>query len=347
MKKLNRKQKTTVINVVVIALILCGMAWVGSLFIHIGSLEFTDNAQIRQDIVPVDSRVQGFVKDVRFEDFQHVSKGDTLMLIENVDYQLYVAQAEANYQNAIAGKSAMGATIETTSNNISVSDAGLEEVRIRLSNAEKEYNRYKQLLANESVTRQQFENIETQYNALKANYEMLQRQQNTTRLVKSEQKQRFDQSLAGIKVAEAALKLARLNLSYTAVLAPCDGFTSRKNIYTGTLIRPGQNIVSIVSDDSRWVVANFRERQMKNIKIGSMVKITVDAVPDIVFKGEVSAISNATGSQYSIVPQDNATGNFVKVEQRIPVKITFTSENNNDDLLKLGSGMNVECKIVQ
>lgn len=347
MRTTSRKQRVFITNVIVIALILCGLAWIFSLFIHVGSLEYTNNAQVYQDIVPVNCRIQGFVKDVRFEEFEHVNKGDTLLIIEDVDYKLYVAQAEANYQNVIAGKQVMGTSVETMQNNISVSDAGLEEARIRLANIEKEYNRYKQLLKSESVTLQQYENVETQYNAMKANYEMQKRQQKSAILIKSEQAQRLDQSEASISVAEAALRLAHLNLSYTIITSPCDGYTSHKDIYAGMLIQPGQNVVSIVNNNKSWVIANFRERQMKNIKLGSDVKITVDAIPDIVFNGKVSAISNATGAQYSIVPQNNATGNFVKVEQRIPVKISFTTENKAENLSKLCSGMNVECNIVK
>lgn len=346
MKKLSKKQQTLTINIVVIALILCGIGWICSFFIHIGSLEYTDNAQVYKDIIPVNSRIQGFVKDVRFGEFQYVHKGDTLVLIEDAEYKLHEAQAEANFQNALVAKSAMGTTIKTTQNNISVSDAGLEEARVLLQNTEKEYNRYKKLLQNEAVTRQQFDVIETQYNAQKAKYEMLQRQQKTTQLVESEQTQRLNQNQAAIAVAEAALELARLNLSYTVITSPCDGYTSRKTINVGELIQPGQNIVSVVDNRNCWVIANFRERQMKDIEIGSKVEMSVDAIPDVVFKGTVSTISNATGSMYSIVPQDNSVGNFVKVEQRIPVRIDFNSHNEKE-LSLLSSGMNVECKIVK
>lgn len=347
MKKLNRKQRTLAINIVVIALILCGIGWICSFFIHIGSLEHTNNAQIFQDIVPINSRIQGFAKEVRFDEFQFVHKGDTLLLIEDAEYRLQLAQAEANYQNTLAAKTAMGTTIKTTQNNISVSDAGLEEARILLSNLEKEYHRYQKLLNSESVTQQQFEAVETQYNAQKAKYEMLQRQQYSTRLVESEQTERLNQNQAAISVAEAALELARLNLSYTVIVSPCDGFTSMKKVNVGELIQPGQKIISIVDNKNTWVIANFRERQMNHIEIGSPVEMEVDAIPDVVFKGTVSAISNATGSRYSIVPQDNSVGNFVKVEQRIPVRIDFSADNQNGFLSKLCSGMNVECDIVK
>lgn len=344
---MNKKQKRILANVMIIALILGGVAWICSMFIHLGNVEFTSNAQVRQHIAPVNSKVQGFIKEIRFDEFQHVKKGDTLILIEDAEFLLQLAQAEANYRNATASKSAMNAGIETTQNNIAVSDAGLKEAKIRLDNAEKEYNRYKKLLESESVTQQQYDAVETQYESMKAYYEVLQRKQQTTRLVKSEQTTRLDQNDAGIALAEAALNLAELNLSYTVITSPCDGFTSRKEIHKGELIQPGRVLLSIVSDEEYWIIANYREKQLKNIKIGSNVDIQVDAIPDVKFKGVVTAISRATGSMYSVVPQDNSTGNFVKVEQRVPVKIAFSDDNDKKSMQLLRSGLNVECKVLR
>ena len=343
---MERKKRTRVVNIITIALILCGIVWIVSIFWHPFSKAYTENAQIRQDIVLINSRVQGFCKEVRFDEFQYVHKGDTLMIIEDAEYRLQLAQAEASYASACVAKGAMNTSIKTTKNNISVNDAGLAELKVRLDNAEKEYNRYKKLLASESVTKQQFENVETQYEALKAKYEMMQRQKQSTQLVATEQTQRLDQNQAAINVAEAQLDLARLNLSYTVILAPCDGYTTRKTINEGELIYPGQHLVGVVNNETSWVVANFRERQLKHIAEGGEVKIKVDALPGVKLHGVIQSISNATGDQYSLVPQDNSIGNFVKVEQYIPVKIALPADKNNaDDLRRLKSGMNVSCTV--
>jgi membrane fusion protein (multidrug efflux system) len=341
---MNKKQKKITANIIVIALILCGVAWIASLFIHIGGA-YTNNAQVRQDIVPVSSRVQGFIKTVYFDEFQHVRKGDTLLLIEDSEFRLRLAQAEADYQNALAGKSAMGTSISTTQNNLSVSDAGIEEAGILLQNAEKDYLRYKKLLSEESVTQQQYDAVKTNYDALKAKCEILVRQKHSTALVKDEQTQRLNQNEAAIAVALAAIDLAKLNLSYTVIIAPCDGFTSRKTIQEGELVMPGNHLLAIENDEAKWVIANYRETQRKHIHIGSKVDIYIDAFPDYTFEGEVAAISNATGAQYSPVAPDNSAGNFVKVEQRIPVKIIFTGNNDGELLSLLGAGLNGECKI--
>lgn len=250
---MNKKKEKIIANVVIVAFIVCGICWIASSFIHIGG-EYTNNAQIRQDIVAVTAHVQGVVKETRFEEFQYVQRGDTLVIIEDSEYRLRLAQAKVDYQNALAGKTAMATDL-----------------------------------------------------------------------------------------AKAVLDLAEQNLSYTVVLAPCNGIMSRKDIQVCELISPGKSLFSVVDNSRKWIVANYRETQRKNIHIGDKVEISVDAFPNVVFEGKVEAIANATGSQFSA---DNSVGNFVKVEQRIPVKIVFTRNNDLNLLEQLGTGMNVECKIL-
>lgn len=342
---MDKKQKRLAANIIIIAFILVGICWIASLFVHIGG-EYTGNAQVRANIVPVAARVQGYINDIRFEEFQRVQRGDTLVVIEDSEYRLRLAQAEADYENALVGKSAMETGITTIENNLSVSDAALDEVEILMRNAEADYNRYKVLLENRAVTRQQFDGIKTKFEALKAKVETMKRQRRSTALVKSEQTQRLEQNALRIEVAEAALELARLNLSYTIITAPCSGTMSRKNIQEGELVMPGKPLFAIVDESRRWVVANFRETQRRNISVGATVEIKVDAFPDATFEGRVEAIADATGAQFSISSPDNSTGNFVKVEQRIPVKILFTANNDREQLAQLASGMNVECKVL-
>lgn len=342
---MDRRTKKIIINSIIIAIIAVGLIWVCSRFVHLGRVEYTDNAQVRRLIVPVNSRVQGFVKKVCFEEYQHVRKGDTLVILEDAEFRLHVAQAEANRLSSLAGKSAMGTTISTTSNDLHVSDAGIEEVHIRLLNAEKDYQRYRALLEKDAVTPQQFDNVRTNYEALKAQYERLVRQKQSTALIKQEQTQRMDQNEAAIAVADAELDLARLNLSYTIITAPCDGVTSRKTLQVGQLVQPGQTLLSVVDDDEVWVIANYKETQTAHIAEGMPVDITVDAIPGVTYRGKVQALSQATGAQYALVPQDNSAGNFVKVEQRVPVKIIFTEENDREAMMKLRAGLNVECEV--
>lgn len=340
-------KKLIAANAVVITLIVCGIAWIGTMFVHVGRNPYTDNAQIHRDIVPVHSRVQGFVKEVRFEEFTRVERGDTLLIIEDAEYRLRFAQADANYQNALTAKSAMGTMIRTTQNNIEVASSTLSEIEVQLRLAETNYLRYKNLLEARSVTRQEFDVVKAHYEALQAKHETILRQQQSTVLIKDEQSQRIGQNDAQIAVAKAALELAALNLGYTVITAPCSGYTTRKRVNEGEMMQLGREVVSIVSDEGCWVVANYRERQLRAIEVGAEAEILVDAVEGYTFRGEVEAISDATASEYSPVKQNNAAGNFVKVEQRVPVKIRFSEENDPARLNLLRSGLNVECRVLR
>lgn len=331
-------------NILILCFLVGGLVYVCSRFIHLGNVEYTDNAQVRQRITPVNTRVQGFIKKICFEEFQPVKKGDTLLIIEDAEFKLRVAQAEADLSNALAGRSVTTAGIETTQSNIGVSDASIEEVKVTMENARRELQRYEKLLKEDAVTRQQYDNIKTAYEAAKARYQQASRAKRSTSLVKNEQTHRLGQNEAAVKLAKANLDLARLNLSYTVITATCDGITGRKNIHEGQLVQPGQAMVDIVDGTDLWVVANYRETQLPNIHEGAEVTMTADAVPGVKYKGVVESISEATGAAFSLIPQDNATGNFVKVEQRIPVRIRLKG-NSEADMKKLRAGFNVECKV--
>ena len=315
---MNHQTKRVLRNVPVVLIIVGSLLWVLAHFIHWGSVEWTDNAQVRRNIVPVNARIQGYVKEVRFDDFQEVKKGDTLVIIESDEYQLRVTQADASLERAQVGDEAMGTTISTTQNNISVSDAAIEELRVRLEQARKDFERYEQLYQQKAVTRQQYEHAKTDYESTRARYDVLQRQKQTTRLVKEEQTQRRGQNRSDIAVAEAQCDLARLNLSYTVITAPCDGFTSKRTIQPGQLVQPGQNLLSVVESEKVWVIANYKETQTANIREGMPVKVKVDAVPDVTFQGEVETLAEATGAQFAPIPTDNAAGNFIKMSSASP-----------------------------
>ena len=155
----------------------------------------------------------------------------------------------------------------------------------------------------------------------------------------------FSLNEAEIKRAENALAMAKLNLSYTVITAPHDGIMGRRTINIGQLLNPSQQVATIVDSKNIWVTANYREKQMENVKIGGLAKIKVDALGGKVFEGKITAISGATGAKYSAVPLDNSTGNFVKVQQRLPVRIEFTKENKPEDLEQLRAGMNLEVTL--
>lgn len=336
--------KKYVYNIVVIVLIAVGAIVVILNFSHFGNVEFTDNARVRQHITPQNTRVQGFIKEVRFEEFQKVKKGDTLVVIEDTEFRLRLAQAEADLARMEESSKATGTSIATTDAGIRVTNAGIEEARVNLENAKREDKRFEALLKNDAVTQQQYDNVHTAYLSAKARYEQVAHSRATQTSVKTEQGHHLSASICSLRLAKAAVELARLNLSYCYIIATCDGVVGTKDIEEGMLVQPGQTMVNIVSSNSKWVEANYKESQLPDIHEGSEVEITADAVPGIVYKGRVERISKATGSAFSLVPIDNATGNFVKVEQRVTVRISLDG-NKPEDLAKLHAGYNVECRV--
>lgn len=340
---ITRKVRKILYNTIILLLLAGGIVYVCSRFIHPG-VEYTDNAQVRQHITPVNTRVQGFIRKICFREYQRVHKGDTLLILEDAEYRLQLAQAEANLANARSGKQVTSAGMATTSNNLHVDDAGIEEARVQLANARREATRYRKLLEKDAVTRQQYDRVQTAAQAAQARYDQLLRAKHSTSLTRHQQARHLEQNQAAIRLAEAAVDLARLNLSYTVIVATCDGVTGRKDIHEGQLVQPGQTMVEIVDATDLWVIANYRETQMPHIHEGAPVEVQADAVPGVTFRGTVESISDATGAAFSILPQDNATGNFVKVEQRVPVRISL--RDNDPKLLQLlRAGFNVECSV--
>ena len=354
-----KKQILRAYNIAVIALLVLGVIYVCSRFVHLGSAEFTDNAMVHRNLTPVNTRVQGFIKEIRFNEFQHVKKGDTLVVIDDAEYRLALAQAEAGLKGQKSGSGAVTASLGTTRRNvsvasagISVANAGIAEAKEGMDNARRDYDRFSALLAKGAVTQQQFDNAKTRFEqahsrwlAARARMEHAAASRNATASLTGEQSQRLGQSRAGESVAEAQIRLAELNLGYTVITAPCDGYVGRKNIHTGQLVQPGQLLVDIVDDSQVWVIANYRESQLRRIRVGAEASFECDAVPGTTYKGRVVAISAASGADMDHIPVDNATGNFVKVEQRVPVRIELVPGNKADDVKRLRSGLNVEARV--
>ena len=222
--------KKYVYNTVVIVLIAVGAIVVILNFSHFGNVEFTDNARVRQHITPQNTRVQGFIKEVRFEEFQKVKKGDTLVVIEDAEFRLRLAQAEADLARVEESSKATGTTIATTDAGIRVTNAGIEEARVNLENAKREDARFEVLLKKDAVTQQQYDNVHPAYLSAKARYEQVAHSRATQTSVKTEQGHHLSASICSLRLAQAAVELARLNLSYCYIIATCDGVVGTKDI---------------------------------------------------------------------------------------------------------------------
>lgn len=336
-KKKKGKKKQRRLMILIASVLIIGtfitISWLSSL-----GHEHTDNAQIDAIITPVRSIVPGFVTDIRFTDNQQAKKGDTLVLIDRVDYIARVAQAEAALESAKAqlDLSKSGETTASLNANASVltSQAAKENIataQARLGKAEKEMARIEKMLKDGATTQQQYESVKAEYETARAQSEMLKKQyeassaQATGAQSQAEgQKSQIALSTALVKQREAELILAKTQLNNTAIVAPFDGIISKKSVEVGQYMQMGSPLCSAVDFRNLYVTANFKETQIESMKPGQEVELKVDAFPKAKLKGKLQSFGGATGAKFSLLPPDNASGNFVKITQRVPVKISIT-----------------------
>lgn len=333
-----------VVSLVCIGIIAYGLWRLVDVFIEYTASETCNDAQIEQYITPVNLRASGYIAKVCFKEHQEVHKGDTLLILDDREYRIRLMEAEAALKDAKAGANVNSATEQTTQTSASVYSASIDEIEVRLAKLSKDIERYRNLVANKAATPVQLEQLEVEYDATKKKLEAARKQQEAAYKGVNEVTTRRGNVDAAIQRAEAAVEMARLNLSYCVVVAPCDGKLGRRTIEEGQMVNAGTTITYIIPDNQKWVIANYKETQIENLHVGQKVRMTVDALNNEVFEGTVTAISGATGAKYSLVPTDNSAGNFVKIQQRVSVRIDFTniSKEDND---RLAAGMMVVVKV--
>ncbi|UEG50932.1 HlyD family secretion protein [Ferruginibacter lapsinanis] len=345
--------------IIVLALLVIGGTWFGlTKYQHAKHHEETDDAQIEANISPVIPRVGGYVKEVRVKDNQIVKKGDTLLILDDRDLALKLQQAEAALATAQSNLGAAQATTNASKSNITSAQAGvytvdaqIEAAKVNVWRTTQDYNRYANLIKDHSITQQQFEQADAAKQTAERQLQILVQQKNQvsqqTNAVASQSNATSSQiNVAGavIKQKEVEVAEAKLNLSYAVVVAQESGLVSKVNVQEGQLVQQGQSLFSIVLSNDVWVVANFKETQFEKMRIGQKVTVHVDAFPSHPFEATLTSFSPATGSRFALLPPDNASGNFVKVVQRLPVKIEFN--NHTDSLVKeLRPGMNVAVDV--
>ncbi len=341
------------------ALILIGGSYGIYKYMHSLAHEETDDAQIEKNMNPIIPRVSGYITKVYVKDNDFVKKGDTLFTIDNRDYVVRLEEAKAMLAAAQGNLDVSKADVGSAQANVSVSEANvqsaggnIETARIRLTRAQNDFERYSNLYKNHSITKQQFEQAEAAKLEAESQLRILQQQQRASAYQKTVTQARTNVSdkqtkvaSANVKSAQAKLDAAQLGLEYTVVTASIDGQVSKIAIQPGQFIQPGQSLFYIISNQEVWVVANFKETQLDKMVVGQKATIHVDAYPDTDFEGTVTSFSPATGSRFSLLPPDNATGNFVKTIQRLPVKISLTAKNDADKIKLLRPGMNVDVDV--
>jgi membrane fusion protein (multidrug efflux system) len=313
-------------------------AWVGARVD-----QTTDDAYVKGDITPLSAKIEGYVLSVPVGDFRTVKTGELLVEIESDDYRARVDEAdagvmaaEAAIENLKSRKSYQHSLIADAESTVAVTEADVERTQL-------EEIRQRDLVASTYGTRQRLEQATADQKRFRAtlvrSHSDLEAQRRQMGVLDTEELQ----LRAQLKARQAALALARITLGYTRIAAPVDGLVSERGVRKGQYVRPGVQVISVVPLDTVWVVANYKETQLTRVAIGQLASITVDTFPGLVVTGRVDSISPASGSQFSLLPPDNATGNFTKVVQRIPVKIVL--DRSSPLFGRLRPGMSVIATI--
>ncbi len=341
-KKQSKKSKgKKIIFPVILALVLV-VALVFTLreYFYFQSHEVTDDAQIDADISPVIARVAGYVKEIRFTDNQEVKAGDTLVMLDDRDFSIKLQQAEAALVSARQSVIVSRYAVQESESAIATARANVEAAKIKVWKATEDYNRYRNLFDDHAITKAQYDAAKAEKESAAAALLVAQTQVPVVNKKVSTNEQQVMAIASDIAGRESDVAFAKLQLSYTAVIAPANGIASKRNIQLGQLVQSGQPMLAIVHDKGIYVTANFKETQMEDLRVGEKVDIRVDAYPDSVVKGTVASFAGATGAKFSLLPPDNATGNFVKVVQRVPVRIEL--DPNPALLERLRPGMSVK-----
>lgn len=317
-------------------------------YLHNRNTEHTDDAAIEGRVLYVSPKVSGYVTAVAIEDNLHVKAGDVLLQIDPRDYEIAVRQAEANLAAVSSGLSASTESLEsskvTAPSNVDAAKALVARAEAEYVRTSSDYNRKSKMgdlvISKQGLidARSAMQSALSALNDAKAN---LVAAETAPRTIASAQAL-TEQAQAEVKRAQAVLEQARLNLEHTKVTAPFDGHVTKRTVEPGTFVQPGQQIITLVSDEY-WVVANFKETQLDRMKAGDKVDIAIDAYPDKTYQGHVVSFQKGTGARFSAFPPENATGNFVKVVQRVPVKIQL--DETPDASLSIGPGMSVIARV--
>lgn len=338
------KKKSPVLFIVIGIVAIAAFFGIRSL-LHNLKYETTDNAQIESRSVPVISRVAGYIDSLGVDDYSKVKQQETLITIDDTEYALAVMQAKADVLNAQADQANAQAMYNNALANRKLAVANANVQLSRLTKAKADVTRDEALLKEGAITEKQAEDSRSAYDASSKQYIANQDQINlaTTQVAVAEAQ--IQKVKALIETRTAALRQAELKVQYCTITAPVSGRIGKRSVEKGQFIQAGAPLFSIVNDESFWIVANFKETQLEKMKEGQEVNIKLDGYPDLKIKGKISSFSSATGSKFALLPADNSTGNFVKITQRVPVKIEIVDAGKYKDYLRAGLSVEVEVNV--
>lgn len=353
-----KKKKSKLFPVIIVVLVLIAGFFGYRFYKFSQSHEETDDAQIAANLSPVISKISGYVNEIKVKDNQFVKKGDTLIILDNKDQKLMVEQAQAalgtaqsNIAGARASSAAAGSNINTSRAAVVTANSQIEAAKVNVWKTTKDLARYANLVKDHSITQSQYDGVlaakqsaDRQLQVLVDQRNQISQQQGVVNSQTAASSEQIGVATSMAKQKQVEVENAKQMLSYTVITASEDGYVSKVNIQTGQFVQAGAQLFSIVVDNSKWVIANYKETQLTKMNVGQKVEIKIDAYPGKTFEGVISSFSPATGSTFSILPPDNASGNFVKVVQRLPVKITFKNLDEKT-AQKLFAGMNVKVTV--
>jgi membrane fusion protein (multidrug efflux system) len=327
-KQLNKKKIGLLLCLSAVTVVAGGWTWV-----RLDGETITDNAYIRGDVTSLAPKVAGYVTAVEVEDNQAVRTGDVLFRIDERDYGARLAQAVANVEAAQARLSNVDAETQLQHALIRQANAQHRSVVTELNLATKASERRRELIRSNSVSQAQVDESDAARSRSEAGVSAaaatIEAQQQRVAVLATQR----EAAVAAVAQAKAALDLAQIDLDSTVVRAPVSGVIGNRQVRVGRLVAPGVPLLDIVPVDDLWVIANFKETQIEHIRPGQRARITVDGYPDQIFEGRVDSFAPGSGSAFSLLPADNATGNFVRVVQRVPVKIRFDKDPSPDRLI--------------
>jgi membrane fusion protein (multidrug efflux system) len=330
----------TLITVIACVLVLSGIVLGIWFYVFNKNHEETNDAQVEQYVTPIMSRITGYVQEVRYEENQFVHKGDTLLVIDNREYKSRLDVALADVESAKRNSVVVEKNVVTTASATTIGKSQLAAAKTNLWKTQLEYQRYKALVKEEAATEQQLEKVKADYESAQAHYQEMSNRIETSTLNTSQAAASVPTAQTVIQSKQALADNAALFLSYTVITAPYDGWVAKKTIQPGQMIKEGQTLLSMVSKE-KWITANFKETQVQFLTIGQEVEIHADALNDKEFVGVITSLSPASGARFSLLPPDNATGNFIKIEQRIPVRIKLKDTSEQADFLRAGMNITV------
>lgn len=324
--------KLIIIGIVLLVAIFFGYQKISFALSH----ETTDNAQIETQITPVLPRVSGYVKTIAIKDYDSVKAGQLVVELDDAELQAQLLEMEADYKEAEVDVINAKALLNNTMVSLKVNKGNIDLNEVRRNKAQEDLKRDQNLFNDQAITKKQLDDS-------KFNLETAMQQFENSRTDLSSAESKIGVLKAGIAKTEAALAVkqakieqTKLKITYTKVFAPQAGRIGKKNVSEGQYVQAGTPLFSIVNDTTYWIVANFKESQLKKLYPGKEVDIEIDAYPGLILKGTIESLSEATGAKFSLLPPDNASGNFVKVSQRLPVKIIIRDIDKYKDKLRAG-----------